>query len=44
MELKEVQTKSGKILVFCNLEELLKESVGVKTIEEVESQCDKSGD
>lgn len=35
MELKEVSTKSGKTIVFCNFEELLKEAYNVKSMEEV---------
>jgi len=36
MDYKEVKTKSGKRLVFCNFEELLQEAFSVKTIKEVE--------
>lgn len=36
MEYKEVKTKKGKIIVFCNFEDLLKEAYDVKTMEEVE--------
>lgn len=37
MEYQEVTKKDGKRIVFCNFEELLKESYGVSTMEEVET-------
>ena len=36
VEFKEVKTKSGKVIVFCNLEEFLTDYYGVRTMDEVE--------
>lgn len=44
MDYKEVNTKGGKTIVFCNFEELLKEFYGVKTMEEVETHVDGNGE
>lgn len=44
MEFKEVKTKKGKSLVFCNFEDLLKEFYGVKTMEEVEPFQNSNGE
>lgn len=37
MEYKEVTSKRGQVLVFCNFEDLLKEAYNVTTMEEVET-------
>lgn len=39
MEFKEIHKKDGGTIVFCNLEELLKEAFGVNTMKEVESHA-----
>ena len=44
MEYKEVIRKNGQKVVFCNFEDLLKETCGVKTMEEVERSITKAGD
>jgi hypothetical protein len=38
VDYKEVKLKDGRVLVFCNFEELLKDFYGVSSMEEVEPQ------
>ena len=44
VDLREVETKSGKRLVFCNFEELLKEAYNAKNMEEVEPHVNGQGE
>ena len=44
MEYKEVTTKSGKHIVFCDFQELLMEAYGVKTFEEVIPYANSNGE
>lgn len=43
-EYKEVKTKKGKTVIFCNFEELLTKSYGVSTMEEVEPFANSNGE
>jgi len=42
-EYKEIIKKNGRILVFCNFEDLLKEAYGVNTMDQVEAVMEKKG-
>jgi hypothetical protein len=42
-EYKEIVKKNGRILVFCNFEDLLKEVYGVNTMDQVEAVMEKKG-
>lgn len=42
MDYKEIKKKNGDRIVFCNLEELLLESTGLKTIEEVRANIQQT--
>lgn len=43
-EYKEVMSKRGQTLVFCNFEDLLKEAYGVSTMQEVETHKNSNGE
>ena len=44
MEYKEIRNKSGKVLVFCNFEELLTDFYGVKDMNQVEPHVNNQGE
>lgn len=44
IEYKEVTNKYGKVIVFCNFEDLLKDAYGVSTMEEVEANKNSNGE
>ena len=44
MEYKEVTSKRGQVLVFCNFEDLLKEAYNVTTMEEVETHKNQNNE
>lgn len=44
IEYKEVTSKKGQVLVFCNFEDLLKDAYGVSTMEEVETKKNNNGE
>ena len=43
VDYKEVKLKDGRVLVFCNFEELLKDFYGVSSMEEVEPHANSTG-
>lgn len=44
MDYKEVKTKKGQRLIFCNFEDLLKEAYGLKSMKDVEPLANSSGE
>lgn len=44
IEYKEVMSKRGQVLVFCNFEDLLKDAYNVTTMEEVETHKNSNGE